>query len=155
MSKAFVSDETSQTVPDPVSNTSSGVIIEETQGKPEYYINQCTENIENNTNTNSWFSSSLWAFVDSIPTTPASVSESSALVNRAFERMSSFVRGKNVNLAATDASAASGNTTERLEKPKPSRSSRGILYFSVLGVLCAILWVFIGWCIELSSRFLR
>ncbi|KAJ0877790.1 putative transcription factor NAM family [Helianthus annuus] len=147
---------TSQTVPEPVSNTSSGVIIEETQGKPEYYINQCPENIENNTNTDSWFSSALWAFVDSIPTTPASASESSALVNRAFERMSSFGRGKNVNLAATDASAASGNTTKRLEKPKPSRSSRrGILYFSVLGVLCAILWVFIGWCIELSSRLLR
>ncbi|KAL0392305.1 UNVERIFIED_CONTAM: NAC domain-containing protein 17 [Sesamum radiatum] len=41
--------------------------------------------------TDSWFSSALWSFVESIPTTPASASES-ALVNRAFERMSSFSR---------------------------------------------------------------
>ncbi|CAA0834950.1 NAC domain-containing protein 17 [Striga hermonthica] len=41
--------------------------------------------------TNSWFSSALWSFVESIPTTPAEASES-ALVNRAFERMSSFSR---------------------------------------------------------------
>ncbi|KAL6578286.1 hypothetical protein OROMI_010614 [Orobanche minor] len=39
--------------------------------------------------TDSWFSSALWSFVESIPTTPASASESD-LVNRAFERMSSF-----------------------------------------------------------------
>lgn len=70
-------------------------------------------------------------------------------MNRAFERVSSFGRGRNVKLAA------SGDTAKRLEKPKPkpSRSNRGILYFSVLGVLCAILWVFVGWVMELSSRF--
>ncbi|GLT29841.1 hypothetical protein SLA2020_046820 [Shorea laevis] len=36
-------------------------------------------------------SSALWAFVESIPTTPASAAEN-PLVNRAFERMSSFSR---------------------------------------------------------------
>ncbi|XP_076909586.1 NAC domain-containing protein 17-like [Bidens hawaiensis] len=137
---------TSQMVHEPVnvSNSSSGVIVEENPEKPEYYITQRPEPNTENNNTESWFSSALWAFVDSIPTTPASASESSALMNRAFERVSSFGRGRNVKLAAT---------AKRLEKPKPSRSNRGILYFSVLGVLCAILWVFVGWVMELSSRF--
>ncbi|KAI3686047.1 hypothetical protein L1987_79717 [Smallanthus sonchifolius] len=142
---------TSQTVLVPVCNPSSGVVIEENPVKPEYYQNQCPENTENN--TESWFSSALWDFVDSIPTTPASASESSAVVNRAFERMSSFSRGRNVNLAAAAAVATSGNATKRLEKPNSSRSSRGIVYFSVLGVLFAMLWVFVGSCIDLLNRF--
>ncbi|KAK9072164.1 hypothetical protein SSX86_008596 [Deinandra increscens subsp. villosa] len=149
---------TSQTVLEPVSNPSSadyillptflvclGVITEENPGKPEYHRNQCPEqNI--NDNTDSWFSSALWAFVDSIPTTPASASESSALVNRAFERMSSFSKGRGLNLAASD------DATKRLEKPKPKpwRSSRGVLYYFFVGVLCAILWVFLG---SFISRF--
>ncbi|KAJ0579012.1 putative transcription factor NAM family [Helianthus annuus] len=137
---------TVQTVHEPV--PSSGVVIEENLARPEYYPNQCPENMENN--TESWFSSAVWAFVDSIPTTPASASESSAVVNKAFERMSSFSRGRNVNLAAA---AASGSATKRLGKPKPSSSSRGIVYFSVFGVLFAILWVFVGSSIELLSRF--
>ncbi|KAJ0920830.1 putative transcription factor NAM family [Helianthus annuus] len=137
---------TVQTVHEPV--PSSGVVIEENLARPEYYPNQCPENVENK--SESWFSSAVWAFVDSIPTTPASASESSAVVNKAFERMSSFSRGRNVNLAAT---AASGSATKRLGKPKPSSSSRGIVYFSVLGVLFAILWVFVGSSIELLSRF--
>lgn len=121
------------------------MVVEENPGKPgEYYINQCPEtNMQDNDNTDSWFSSALWAFVDSIPTTPASASESSALVNKAFERMSSFGRGKNVNLA---------DAMKRLEKQKPSRSSRGIVYFSVLGVLFAILMVFVGSSIEILGR---
>ncbi|KAI3689327.1 hypothetical protein L2E82_47281 [Cichorium intybus] len=127
-----------------VSQPSSGLIIEE---NPEFYTNQCPENEVHN-GTGSWFSSALWAFVETIPTTPASASEGSALVNRAFERMSSFGRGRNVNLAA------SGSGSKRLEvKPKTSRSSsRGIVLFSVLGVLFAILWVFVGSSMELLGR---
>lgn len=121
-----------------------GLIIEE---NPEFYTNQCPENEVHN-GTGSWFSSALWAFVETIPTTPASASEGSALVNRAFERMSSFGRGRNVN------STASGSGSKRLEvKPKTSRSSsRGIVFFSVLGVLFAILWVFVGSSMELLGR---
>lgn len=48
--------------------------------------------------TRSWFSSTLWSFVDSIPTTPTSASEGGDLVNKAFERMSRFSRGRNVIL---------------------------------------------------------
>ncbi|KAD4386225.1 hypothetical protein E3N88_26394 [Mikania micrantha] len=140
-----------QTVHEPVPNPSSGVVIEENIEKPEYYLNQSPENMENN--TDSWFSSALWAFVDSIPSTPASASESSALVNRALERMSSFRSGRNVHLDAATATLAGGATTKRLAKLKPSRSSRGIVYFSILGVLFAMLWVFVGSCVELLNRF--
>ncbi|GLU06915.1 hypothetical protein SLE2022_239000 [Rubroshorea leprosula] len=49
------------------------------------------------------FSSALWSFVESIPTTPASAAES-PFVNRAFERMSSFGRvrlnPRNINVSA-------------------------------------------------------
>ncbi|GMJ02198.1 NAC domain containing protein 17, regulators of aox1a 2 [Hibiscus trionum] len=81
-----------------------------------------------------WFSSSLWSFVESIPTNPASASER-PLVNRAFERMSSFGRSKlNANV-----SASNGSATAR-------RKSRNKMFFIVfvLGVLSAVLWFLIG-----------
>ncbi|CAI9787090.1 unnamed protein product [Fraxinus pennsylvanica] len=57
--------------------------------------------------TDSWFSSAIWDFVESIPTTPASAAES-ALVNRAFERMSSFrrmrINSRNTIVAAAEVS---------------------------------------------------
>ncbi|XP_076899120.1 NAC domain-containing protein 17-like [Bidens hawaiensis] len=140
-----------QTVSRPVSNPSSGVVIEGNVAKPEYYLNlnQCPENTDNN-NPDSQFSSALWAFVDSIPTTPASASESSALVNRAFKRISSFSRGRIVNLASSASTTSRTTTMTRLGKPS---SSRSIVFFSVLGVLFAILWVFVGSSIELLNRF--
>ncbi|XP_024977299.1 NAC domain-containing protein 17-like isoform X3 [Cynara cardunculus var. scolymus] len=133
---------TAQTTHKAISQPSSGVVIEENPGKAEYCVNET--NMDNG--TSSWFSSALWAFVEAIPTTPASASESSALVNRAFERMSSFGRGRNVNVAA----AVGVSTSKRLEKK--ASSSRGIVYFSVLGVLLAILWVLVGTCMELLGR---
>ncbi|KAJ8769402.1 hypothetical protein K2173_002722 [Erythroxylum novogranatense] len=84
-----------------------------------------------------WFSSTLWSFVESIPTTPASAAES-PLVNKAFERMSSFSRVrmnvKNVNLNAGDVSVAIRS---------PGRN-RWFILLSIFGVLCAILWVLVG-----------
>ncbi|XP_011074131.1 NAC domain-containing protein 17-like [Sesamum indicum] len=95
--------------------------------------------------TDSWFSSALWSFVESIPTTPASASES-ALVNRAFERMSSFSRirinARNMNVAAGNASATSRHS---------GKSRTGFICISLLGVLCAILWVLIGSFVKLMS----
>ncbi|KAL4565920.1 hypothetical protein LXL04_030026 [Taraxacum kok-saghyz] len=105
-----------------VSQPSSGVVIEE---NPEIYTNQCLENemeneMVNGNGNGSWFSSVLWSFVETIPTTPASASESSgALVHKAFERMSSFSRGKNVNLLAASCSGV---------KAKASNSSRKDVY---------------------------
>ncbi|RAL46997.1 hypothetical protein DM860_017038 [Cuscuta australis] len=49
--------------------------------------------------TNSSFSAALWAFLESIPTTPASASEKAMVINTSttFERMTSFARLKRKN----------------------------------------------------------
>lgn len=82
------------------------------------------------------FSSALWAFVESIPTTPASAAES-ALVNRALGRMSSFsrVRMKQINLAA-------GKDTATMKRA--SRKGVPFLFLPIIIALCAFLWVSIG-----------
>lgn len=92
---------------------------------------------EQDDGTDSLLSSAIWDFVESIPTTPASASES-ALVNRAFERMSSFGR---MRINSRNAIVAAGNT---FATSRSSRKPTNILCFSLLGVLCAILWVLIG-----------
>lgn len=89
------------------------------------------------------FSSALWAFVESIPTTPASASEN-ALVNRAFERMSSFSRVR-VNVRNTNVSAPIGAGTR-------TGTAKGFLFISVIGVVCAILWALIGSLRLLETR---
>lgn len=82
------------------------------------------------------FSSALWAFVESIPTTPASAAES-ALVNRALNRMSSFsrVKIKNTNIAA-------GKDTATMKRA--GRKGLPFLFFPILIALCAFLWIFVG-----------
>ncbi|KAL3619769.1 hypothetical protein CASFOL_034681 [Castilleja foliolosa] len=90
--------------------------------------------------TESWFSSALWSFVESIPTNPASASES-ALVNRAFERMSSFSRvrinaTRNMNVAAGNIALATSRRSGKFRI--------GFICASLIGVFCAMLWVFVG-----------
>ncbi|KAF2291066.1 hypothetical protein GH714_019523 [Hevea brasiliensis] len=91
--------------------------------------------------TTGWFSSALWTFVESIPTNPASASEN-PLVSKAFERMSSFsrmrltVKNNNIN---TDNLVGSDRASR-----KASGTSRGFLILSILGALCAIMWVLAG-----------
>nr|UBT01608.1 NAC transcription factor 03 [Litchi chinensis] len=92
-----------------------------------------------------WFSSALWSFVDSIPTTPASASET-PLVNRAIERMSSFSRlrinAKNINIAGGDDAVirrqAAGSRSNSIS------SNKRFLVLSIFGALCAILWMLMG-----------
>lgn len=90
------------------------------------------------------FSSALWAFVESIPTTPASAAES-PLVNRAFERMSSFSR---VRLNNRNANVAAGNDAATV---RSTGRSRGLFLLSILGAFCAIFWMFIG-TVRVSGR---
>lgn len=91
--------------------------------------------------TNSSFSYALWAFLESIPATPASAAES-ALVNKAFERMSSFRR---VRLNARNVKVAAGNTSATSRCSGKSKNGLYRLFcFSLLGALCGILWIFIG-----------
>ncbi|KAG5250672.1 no apical meristem family protein [Salix suchowensis] len=101
---------------------------------------------------NGWLSSALWDFVESIPTTPASASEN-PLVNKAFERMSSFsrirmnVKSINVeaasrirmNVSSINVAAANGAASVR-----SAGRTKGFVLLSIVGVLCAILWVFLG-----------
>ncbi|XP_031743172.1 NAC domain-containing protein 17 isoform X2 [Cucumis sativus] len=96
----------------------------------------------------SWFSSNLWAFVESIPTTPASASEN---VNRAFERMSSFsrLRLNTLNTLNTNVAVRNPETGAR----RRTGMNKGFFLFSILGVLCAILWVLIG-NVRLSGNFI-
>ncbi|XP_019194781.1 PREDICTED: NAC domain-containing protein 17-like isoform X3 [Ipomoea nil] len=90
--------------------------------------------------TNSSFSSALWVFMESIPATPASDAES-ALVNKAFERMSSF---KRLRLNARNVKVASGNTSATSTRSGKSKNGLYRLFcFSLIGVLCAILWMFV------------
>lgn len=120
-----------------VDQATSGVVYDNNMANHPMGANQNLAKKDDG--TQSWFSSNLWSFVDSIPTTPASAAESALVVNRAFERMPSFSRLKlnvgNMNVAAGNTSATS--------------SSSGIAKYrfcciSLLGVLCAILWVVIG-----------
>ncbi|GLT77261.1 hypothetical protein SLA2020_488630 [Shorea laevis] len=90
------------------------------------------------------FSSALWSFVESIPTTPASAAES-PFVNRAFERMSSFGR---VRLNARNRNVSAGNVSETR---RGIGGKRGFFLLSMLGALCAILWVLIGTVRSFSS----
>ncbi|XP_073144919.1 NAC domain-containing protein 17-like [Henckelia pumila] len=92
--------------------------------------------------TDSWFSSTLWSFVESIPTTPASASDR-ALVNRAFERMSSISR---VRLNSRTSNVATGNASAT-----SSKSRYGLLCFSLLGILCAVFGILIGTSVRVIS----
>ncbi|KAI4346568.1 hypothetical protein L6164_007453 [Bauhinia variegata] len=84
------------------------------------------------------FSSALWSFVDSIPTTPASACEA-VLANRAFERVSSFRRMK---FNAKNTSVAAGNNTGT--KKTAGRTGAFFLFLSVIVALCAFLWASMG-----------
>lgn len=99
---------------------------------------------EDNNGRNSWFSSALWGFLESIPTTPASASEGT-LVNKAFERMSSFGR---VRMNAINTSDPSSDNTVK------GGSKCGLLCFSILGVLCAIVWMLIGTSASVLGRYI-
>ncbi|XP_062098769.1 NAC domain-containing protein 17-like [Humulus lupulus] len=102
---------------------------------------QATQNQSGNDNSGneSWFTSAIWSFVESIPTTPASAAEN-ALVNRAFERMSSFSRLRiNAAVNATNVPAGSDSETK-----KSSSRNRGFIFFPILVVVIAILWVVLG-----------
>ncbi|CAA7018674.1 unnamed protein product [Microthlaspi erraticum] len=115
---------------------SSGVILDSTN--PTMSVNAQDEEGGGGTSP---FSSALWAFMDSIPSTPASACEGP--INRTFVRMSSFSRlrfnGKDngAPVAATVAKNRSRN--------------RGFILLSIVGALCAIFWVFIA-TVRVSGR---
>ncbi|BFG40958.1 hypothetical protein CerSpe_272320 [Prunus speciosa] len=116
-----------------LSYSTSGVVYE-----PSNFASQANQNQSGNEAAGgpSQFSSALWAFVESIPTTPASASEN-ALVNRAFERMSSFSR---LRINSVRANVTAGSSSEA----KRAGRKRSFFFLPVLVALCAIFWVFMG-----------
>ncbi|KAJ8541452.1 hypothetical protein K7X08_002268 [Anisodus acutangulus] len=129
-----------------VHQASSGVLYDNNMANHPMGANQNLAKKDDG--TQSWFSSNMWAFVESIPTTPASAAESALVVNRAFERMPSFSRMKlkvgNMNVAAGNTSTTSSSSCK----------SKYVLFcFSLLGVLCAILWVLIGTSVKMVGRY--
>ncbi|CAN7083959.1 hypothetical protein Bca4012_098594 [Brassica carinata] len=90
---------------------------------------------ENGGGGTSPFSSALWAFMDSIPSTPASACEGP--INRTFVRMSSFSRMR-------FGGKANGTPATTTVVAKKRSRNRGFLVLSIVGALCAIFWVFIA-----------
>ncbi|KAG2304503.1 hypothetical protein Bca52824_033154 [Brassica carinata] len=82
--------------------------------------------------TRSQFSSAMLAWMDSIPSTPASACEGP--LNRTFVRMSSLSR---IRFNGTSV------TTSKVTVAKKRMGNRGFLLLSIMGALCAIFWVFI------------
>ncbi|XP_042495770.1 NAC domain-containing protein 17-like [Macadamia integrifolia] len=76
-------------------------------------------------------SSTLWGFLESIPTTPAFASES-AFINRAFDRMPSFGRVR-INPVSMDAAATGDGTSTG----RRAGGSRGFSFLPVLGMTAA------------------
>ncbi|XP_058073280.1 NAC domain-containing protein 17-like [Magnolia sinica] len=94
-----------------------------------------------------WFTSTVYGLLESIPTHPASASEN-ALINRAFERMSSFGAAR---IGARDGGVAAGDGAAVGRRVGRNGS---MLFVSFLGALWAILWVLmIGTIVKVLKAF--
>ncbi|ESQ33366.1 hypothetical protein EUTSA_v10007221mg [Eutrema salsugineum] len=131
-----------QSISGALASPSSGVIPGSTN--PTVSINPQDQEGGNDGGT-SPFSSALWAFMDSIPSTPASACEGP--LNRTYVRMSSFSRIRFSGKA--NGTPVTATTTSTIAK-KQSRN-RGFLLLSVVGALCAIFWLFIA-TVRVSGR---
>lgn len=80
----------------------------------------------------SWFSSTISALLDSVPNSPAFASEN-ALINRALQRMSSFGAGQ-----TRAGNAATADATKAGER---RGGQNGFLFISFLVGLGAVFWV--------------
>lgn len=135
------------TTPEPVQGTLSQPNPGMSSETKPTGANQNQNGGEEEDGSSSWISSTLWGFLESIPTTPASASES-PLVNKAFERMSSFSRMKLINVRNSSISGdnviirnGSANANARRDG---GSGNRGFIILSILGILCAVLWVVVG-----------
>ncbi|KAJ6793164.1 NAC domain-containing protein 17-like [Iris pallida] len=86
--------------------------------------------------SDSWFSSALSAFLDSVPSSPAIAAES-PLISKAIQRVSSF-RGRQIPGAVVP-NAATGNVS--VNGRRRGTNSSGFLFISFLVGLGAVIWV--------------
>ncbi|KFK45122.1 hypothetical protein AALP_AA1G347000 [Arabis alpina] len=100
---------------------------------PTTSVNAQDQEGQNGSGTRRQFSSSLWAFIDSIPFEPASACEGP--LNGTFVRMSSFSRIRFNGMSVT---------TNKVSISKKRIRNRGVLLLSIMGALCAIFWIFIS-----------
>lgn len=110
-----------------------------------------TESNENQTeDAQRSFTSALWNFVESIPTSPADASEN-VLINRAFERMSSFSRMR-ISGRSTHGGGTGNGVVSNARRA--GRKRGGFSFFSVFVAVCAIFWVFmIGTTVSVLGRY--
>ncbi|XP_077212389.1 NAC domain-containing protein 17-like [Tasmannia lanceolata] len=99
----------------------------------------------------SWFTSSIHTLLDSIPSHPASASEN-ALINRAFERMSSFGA---VRVGDREMAVAVGVGVGAAVGRRRGRGNGGFFFVSFLGAMWAVLWLLmIGTTLKVFKSFL-
>ncbi|CDY46460.1 BnaA08g06480D [Brassica napus] len=125
--QAFLFDQPQSVISGAFASPSSGVV----PGSTNLVNGQDQEGVNGGGGT-SPFSSALWAFMDSIPSTPASACEGP--INRTFVRMSSFTRIKFSGIA-------NGTPVTTAVMAKKRSRNRWFLLLSIVGALCAIFWV--------------
>ncbi|KAJ4844468.1 hypothetical protein Tsubulata_006055 [Turnera subulata] len=117
------------------SQVAAGVVYNPINNSTAVDANQSGQ--EGEGDSGGWLSSVLWSFVESIPTTPASASES-PLVNKAFQRMSSFSR---LRMNAKNTHVDTANVAGDVRKVG---GKKRFIFLSVFGAVCALLWVSVG-----------
>ncbi|KAL1213007.1 NAC domain-containing protein 13 [Cardamine amara subsp. amara] len=123
-------------------------------GEASEFINPLTSGIpkenEGRKEESSQFASSLYAFLESIPTNPAYASEN-PIVNLNLVRMSS--RGGRFRFASKSTGnnnvVVTGNDSAANKKKsggnnKNKNNHKGFFCLSIIGALCALFWVIIG-----------
>ncbi|KAH0862743.1 hypothetical protein HID58_079954 [Brassica napus] len=135
--QAFLFDQPQSVISGAFASPSSGV----EPGSTNLVNAQDQEGVNGGGGT-SPFSSALWAFMDSIPSTPASACEGP--INRTFVRMSSFTRIKFSGIA-------NGTPVTTAVMTKKRSRNRWFLLLSTVGALCAIFWVLMA-TVQASGR---
>ncbi|GAB4845208.1 hypothetical protein Ancab_038619 [Ancistrocladus abbreviatus] len=132
---SFVSNP-AEMIPGSVSHPTQGVVyagVSVSTNVPESNQNQNGKEADG---ADPWFTSALWSFIESIPTTPASAAESASVVNRALERVSSFSR---IRINAKGTTSATNTSDIGI-----GGRMKGLFLFSLLGALFAFVCVLIG-----------
>ncbi|RZC62722.1 hypothetical protein C5167_024473 [Papaver somniferum] len=144
----FVSSELNHATVAPLN---SGTNVIHSGGSSGNYVGQQTHNQGSNNDdidVDTWFSSAISSLLASVPTPPA-IAADNAIINRAFERMSSFGR---VRIPKRDAEVL-GGLRPNVGRRNATRNG-GYFFLSILVALCAICWLLmIGTTIKVVKTF--
>ncbi|OVA09302.1 NAC domain [Macleaya cordata] len=144
-SNVFMSSESNQVVMAP---STSGTIHFGGSSSNFHGEERHNQGGEEGDDVDKWFSSAISSFLGSIPTRPALASEN-AIINRAFERMSSFGR---VRIGARDADVNRG-VNPAVGRRNTGRKG-GFFFLSILVAVCAVSWLLmIGTTVKVLKTF--